>query len=338
MINSAILKRVTLACAISTAFALAAALSACGGDDNGGSNSSAAAGGSGAPSTPTPASSTAAASTFAYQSVAPATSRAQFVATANSQGAQGFHYLSDFAFGTTPPLEQISVFVKDAATTWSYEAQNTPVGTTAFVTQASEEGSRGFRWAGALAVNGDAFYLYRKDNGSTATFTYQVLAQASTPASYLTQANTQGASGFFNVSPASSFGDSSVWSVYEKSSAGNSTYGYEIPALATDDAGFTGQLNSEGARGFRFRTELFLSGSMVALYAKDLSQTSSFSFTGLDPATTGTAFVQQANGQGANGSGLIGGLVLPSSKQQTFYFTPAACTGLLCTAVSLFGI
>src|ERR1700754_564055 len=117
MINSAILKRVTLACAISTGFALAAALSACGGDDNGSSNSSADAGGSGAASTPTPASTTAGASPFAHQSGAPATTRAHFIATANSQGAEGFHYLSDFAFGTTPPLEQISVFVKDAATT-----------------------------------------------------------------------------------------------------------------------------------------------------------------------------------------------------------------------------
>jgi hypothetical protein len=335
MINSASMKRVIRACAVSTVLALAA----CGGDDNGSSNNSAAAsgnpGGSGTSAPAAPASS--AAITFAYQSVAPATSRAQFIANANSEGAQGFHYLSDFGFAGTP-AEQISVFVKDAGTTWSFEAQNPPVGSTAFLTQANAEGARGFRWAGLLAVNGDSFYLYRKDNGSQATYTYQVLAQPTAKADYLTQINTQGASGFYNVAPFFSLGDSQVWSIYEKSSAGSSTYGYEIPALAADDASFTGQLNSEGARGFRFRTELFFSDGTVALYVKDLSQASSFSFAGLDPATSGAAFVQQANSQGANGSGLVGGLALPSGKQQTFYFTPAACTGMLCTAVSLFGI
>jgi hypothetical protein len=108
--------------------------------------------------------------------------------------------------------------------------------------------------------------------------------------------------------------------------------------VSTDDTSFATQLNSEGARGYRFKGEFVFSDGTGAVFAKDLSQSATFSFYGLDPATTSVAFIQQANVEGAKGNGLIGGFVLPSGKIQTLYFTPGACKGLLCTPVSLFGV
>jgi hypothetical protein len=320
------------------------ALAACGGDDAKTSNNSPDSGNgtpaNTAPDTPsTPSTpSTPAITAFIYEGLTPDTSRAQFLSSLNTQGAQGYRYLSDFAFTATATLDQTSAFVKDQATTYSYEVQDVTSGSAAFLTQANSEGARGFRWAGELAVGTDMFFLYRKDNGSIATYSYQVLTQPASKTDFLTQANAQGAQGYYNLAPAFILGDASTSSIYEKSSQGNATYGYEITAVPTDDTSFMTQLNSEGARGYRFRGEFVFSDGTGAIFAKELSQSATFNFYGLDPATTSATFIQQANVEGAKGNGLVGGFVLPSGKIQTLYFTPGNCKGALCTPVSLFGV
>jgi hypothetical protein len=316
------------------------ALAACGGsDDSTTSSNPPASGNGGAPdTTPDSPSSPPAISAFVYEGRTPDTSRTQFLSDLNTQGAQGYRYLSDFAFTATIPPDQTSAFVKDQATTYSYEVQNVTSGSAAFLTQANAEGARGFRWAGELAVGSDMFFVYRKDNGSTATYSYQVLAQPTNKTDALNQANAQGTQGYYSLAPSFILGDASTSSIYEKSSQGNATYGYEITAVPADDTAFLAQLNSEGARGYRFRGEFVFADGTGAVFAKDLSQSATFSFYGLDPATTSAAFIQQANVEGAKGNGLIGEFGLPSGKTQTLYFTPGACKGPLCTPVSLFGV
>lgn len=319
---------------IFTAFTLAA----CGGDDSKSSSNPPDSGNGGPPNTaPDTPPSSPTISAFVYEGLTPDTSRAQFLSSLNTQGAQGFRYLSDFAFTATTPPDQTSAFVKDQSTTYSYELQNVTSGSAAFLTQANSEGARGFRWAGELAVGTDTFFVYRKDNNSVATYSYQVLAQPTNKADALSQANAQGAQGYYSLAPAFILGDASTSSIYEKSSQGNATYGYEITAVPTDDTSFLAQLNSEGARGYRFRGEFVFSDGTGAVFAKDLSQSATFSFYGLDPASTSAAFIQQANVEGAKGNGLIGEFGLPSGKVQTLYFVPGKCQGLLCTPVSLFG-
>lgn len=319
------------------AICLSFALAACGGNEKPASSSNSSGNGNASGTTPGTSSPPPAIAAFIYEGITPATSRAQFLSNLNTQGTEGFRYLSDFAFAATPP-DQTSAFVKDLATTYSYEVSDVTVGGAAFVSQANSEGSRGFRWAGELAVNADIFYLYRKDNSSSATYSYTVLAQPSTQGEFLTQANAQGAIGFYDVSPSFSLGDASASAIYEKNAESNATYGYEIKAVASDDAGFIAQLNSEGLRGYRFRTGFVFSDGNSQIFAKDLSQSSTFSFYGLDPAASSTAYIQQANGEGAKGNGLVGEFALPSTKIETLYFIPGACSGMLCTSVSSFGI
>ena len=263
-----------------------------------------------------------------------------FAASLNAQGARGFRFLSGFAFTTGPAaVEQVEGYVRDADTTYSYELHPVVASNADFLSQANEAGGRGFQWVGAYGVTGSQFYIYRKTASTAGTFSYRLVAQAKSKADYLAQANGQGAEGYYNVTLSFIAGDPAAVSIYEKNSAGNATYGYEIGDLGSDDAAYLAQLNERGSRGFRFRTAFGFSDGSGVIYAKDLSQSATFSFYGLTPATTSTTFIQQANAEGAKGSGLIGGLGLPGGDIQTLYFTPTNCnTGSLCVPVSLFGV
>lgn len=276
--------------------------------------------------------------TFLYEGLATPADSAAFLAQLNSQGARGFRFLSGFAFTTGPTTaEVVEGYVKDADSTYTYELLAPPADRTAMQAQLDAQGARGFSWGGAYIAGSDIVYIYRKDNSSAASYSYRVLLAESGNGAFLTQANAQGAQGYFNTTTAFGVGSDMV-SVYEKASTGGATYGYELLDPPADDAGFYAQLNAQGARGYRFRTEFLFSDAAKVLYAKDLSQASSFSFYGLASQSSSAAFIAQANAEGAKSSGLIGDYGLPSGGISTLYFTPKDCSGLLCVPVSLFGV
>ncbi|MDA7415365.1 hypothetical protein PGB34_03220 [Xenophilus arseniciresistens] len=276
--------------------------------------------------------------TFLYEALPTAADSAAFLAQLNSQGARGFRFLSGFAFTTSPTTtEVVEGYVKDADTTYSYELLALPADRAAMQAQLDAQGARGFTWGGAYVAGKDFVYIYRKDNGSTASYSYRVLLAESGNGAFLTQANAQGAEGYFNTTTAFVVGTETV-SVYEKASTGGATYGYELLDPTGDAAGFYAQLNAQGARGYRFRTEFLFSDAHKVVFAKDLSQASTFAFYGLPPESTSAAFIAQANAEGAKGNGLIGDYVLPGNANSTLYFTPKDCSGLLCVPVGLFGL
>jgi hypothetical protein len=333
--------------AVAVAVAAALALTACGGGSGGG-------GGAGfvlppppppAPPPPPPAPPPPAPApipstrTFLYEALPVAGDSSAFAAHLNAQGARGFRFLSGFAFTTSPTTTEIvEGYVRDADATYSYETKPLTADNAAFLAQVNEAGARGFQWAGSYSVNGDIFYIYRKNNATPGTFSYRTVAMATSKADFLAQANSQGADGFYNVSPAFVAGGTSV-AIYEKNSATGATYGYEVADFAGSDDAYLAQLNERGGRGFRYRTEYVFPDGGGVIYAKDLSQPATFSFYGLAPEGNSTAFIQQANTEGAKGAGLIGGMGLPSGSIQTLYFTPVNCSsGPLCMPVSLFGL
>lgn len=278
--------------------------------------------------------------TFMYEALPLAGDRGAFAANLNAQGARGFRFLSGFAFTTSPTTaEQVEGYVRDADTTYSYELHPITANNAAFLTQANEVGARGFQWVGSYIINGDQFYIYRKNNGAQGVFSYRVEPLSANKAGFLAQANGRGAEGFYNVAPAFLVGDPSAVSIYERNAAAGATYAYEIGDIAGNDTAYLAQLNERGGRGFRSRTEYLFGDGGGVIYAKDLSQSATFSFYTLEPQPGSTAFIQQANTEGAKGGGLVGGIGLPSGAIKTLYFKPLNCaTGSLCVPVSLFGL
>lgn len=272
-----------------------------------------------------------------YEALPPVVNAADFLAQLNAQGARGFRFLSGFAFTTGPSsFEQVMGYVKDADMTYSYELPPSAADTTAFENQLNAQGARGFEWGGPIGVGGENRTIYRKVAGSASSYSYAVLAGAGTSASFLGQANGQGAGGYYYVTQ-QGIGGAFV-NVYRKDSQGSATYGYEVLANPGGDNDFFAQLNAQGARSYRFKTPYaFGSEGAKVIYEKDLSQAPAFSYYALDDQGSSAAFISQANAEGAKGSGLIGSYALPSGAIKTLYFTSTNCTGFLCDTRMLFG-
>ena len=337
--------------AVAAATAVLLALTACGGGGSGG-------GGNGfvlppppppppPPPAPAPAPTPApapvpnpGATTFLYEGLPVATTASAFFDSLAAQGARGFRFLSGFSFMSSPTtVDQVDGFVKTIDATYSYEKKPKATSNADLLNQLNEAGARGFQWAGELGVGSEVFNLYRKSSADTATYSYRVELQAASKAAYLTQANTQGASGFFNRTAAFGTGDpAGMVAVYEKSSVGNATFAYEMGDPINDHADYLAQFNERGARGFRFRTEFVFSDGGGVIYTKDLSQSATFSFYSLAPTTSTTTLIQQANAEGAKKAALLGHLALSSGEQKAYYFTPTDCNASpVCGPTSLFG-
>lgn len=334
--------------AVAAATAVLLALTACGGGGSGG-------GGNGfvlppppPPPAPAPAPTPApapvpnpGATTFLYEGLPVATTASAFFDSLAAQGARGFRFLSGFAFTTSPTtVDQIDGFVKTVDATYSYEKKAPATSNADLMNQLNEAGARGFQWVGAQSIGGEMFNFYRKSSADSATtYNYRVELQPASKAAYLIQANDLGASGFYNRTIAFMTGDpAGTAAVYEKSSVGNSTFGYELGDPISDHAGYLAQFNERGARGFRFRTEFVFSDGGGVIYTKDLSQSATFNFYSLAPTTSAAAFIQQANAEGAKKAALLGHLALSSGEQKAYYFTPTDCNASpVCGPTSLFG-
>ncbi|MEO7057263.1 MAG: hypothetical protein ABI143_10690 [Caldimonas sp.] len=264
-------------------------------------------------------------------------SASDFLAQINAEGSRGFRFFSGLAFASAGGgAEEVAAYVKDANTTWTFEREAVTTTSSALLSQLQASGARGFRFAGPYFASGATFDLYRKDNGAATTYIYNVLPVAASSTDFLAQANAQGANGYYATGAAYMVGASTV-TIYEKASAGNARYAYEVLANSTTDADLLAQLNAEGARGYRFRTSFVFSDGTKNVYEKDTSQASSFVFSNRASQTNSTAYIQQANAQGATGEALVGDYVLPSGTISTLYVKPANCSGVLCVTRSPFG-
>ena len=331
--------------------ALAATLAACGGGGGGGGGG----GFAGLPVVPAPAPAppappppappppapapVPATRTFMYEALGPSADASAFLTRLNAQGARSFRFFGGFAFTISMSpysAEVVEAYVKDAETSYAFELMPVAGSAADLQDQLNAQGARGFKWGGPYVIGGETRTLYRKDNNSSSTYTYAVLTAPGDSAGYLAQVNAQGGNGYFSVAGAYMVGGTTVL-VYQKDSQGSATYGYEALGQPGSDADFLAQLESQGARGFRFKTGYVFSDGIRLLYEKDLSQSATFSYLNLQPAGNSADYIVQANAEGAKGNALVGDYGLPSGQIRTLYIRPANCTGFLCDTRSLFG-
>jgi len=173
--------------------------------------------------------------------------------------------------------------------------------------QLTDQGANGYSWLTPIAFTGDAgaqFVIYARSG--TTTYTYDVLSMPGDAAQTLDQANSEGARGFSRVTVfvAGLTGDGHPQQVviYRHIVGSTATYSYESLAAPTTDADFLAQANAEGARGLFFAGVVTGStGGTAALYVKDSSSTATYAYTTQPLNDSGTAFLTQANAQGALG-------------------------------------
>ncbi|MEK6349144.1 MAG: hypothetical protein V4764_16795 [Burkholderia sp.] len=138
-------------------------------------------------------------------------------------------------------------------------------------------------------------------SGSTLTPRFEALTPAADAASFLTQLNAEGAKGFRYVGDEFFSGDgTTLHSIYvNDGSAG--TYTYELPATQTTQSAYLAQMNSEGARGFRYDSDL----TYGTLYRHDGSS-ATYSYQFQSNNASPADFLAQANTQGQSGYWFVG--------------------------------
>jgi hypothetical protein len=286
--------------------------------------------------------------------------QASFLTTINQEGAQGYRYLGDGSFdlqvvgGVTVATSASVIFVNDGvSSSYAYELLPYPSAMTELVNQANTEGAKGYRYDGPQTFSDSPapYALYRKDNGSSATYTYASDPATNDTNAWLAQANQRGQSGYWFFGSKFVFGGPTSQiemgsNLYMKNNASNATYAYNaLPAPATL-ADLLTQFNNEGAKGYRAKSGIVIGSQTVWLYIKDQTQTASFTYLSDTEQTTGAAFIDQANSYSAKGYAYYGE-VLPSGiatvstsndivsgNPVSFYFKVSNCNDFLCTVLN----
>jgi hypothetical protein len=116
------------------------------------------------------------------------------LALANAQGDKGFLYAGPYTFG--------NIYSKPASGTakYSYRLGAQVATHDALIAQANAQGLEGYKFGGLEVFSGDAAIggfrnVYVKDTAQASKFEWKTAAAATSPASLVTQANTEGAAG-----------------------------------------------------------------------------------------------------------------------------------------------
>ncbi|MCX4165704.1 MULTISPECIES: hypothetical protein [Paraburkholderia] len=129
--------------------------------------------------------------TYSYAAAASPTSSAAFLTQANAQGQSGYWYYGPVQLDSA----STSLYMKDnsSASKYTYDAVAPAQSVGDFVTQANNEGAKGYRFKGPLGFGTDSVAVYVKDQTQSPTFTYLSQTPQPTSAAFIQQANAQGA-------------------------------------------------------------------------------------------------------------------------------------------------
>lgn len=340
--------------------ALLAALTACGGGGGGGG------GGAGFPiapvaaalDTPPPATNpdpvpqdpVLPALTLDFQLLAYEFDPVKLLAARNSEGSQGFRWVTSMSFNNDSGWRLLS---KDTKATDKYVNEFLDVGLSEgdFLTQVNARGAHGF-W---LAKDG--VLLQNSSVSSSYSYTMEASLRLSNtgPESldgFLAQLNAQGAKGsrYIGEKYFAPFQDGryNIQSVYEN--AGNGLFQYEMLPGPGKDADFTSQLNAQGAKGFRFNFVAYLkSGDTKVFYVKDKAQTPKFTYWIVDRPGDAPGFLAQVKDNAsrgraffidgyASGTDTVSGPGSVGPKYKVIYSASEQCKGVLCGDLYSFSI
>ncbi len=201
---------------------------------------------------------------------------------------------------TPPPAEPPAPAPAPATSTFLYEQLPYPADGGAFLNDLNTEGTKGFRFLGALtdAQSGAGANVYYK-TGSI-TYVYETKATPTDASAFLAQANEAGGRGY-RWAGASSVNNVPVM-IYRKESGTDATYTYRTEAAAASRSEFITRGNAQGADGYFNTAPAYVFGSaMVAVFEKSSSGNSTFAYEVKDNASDVGATLAQFEEAGARG-------------------------------------
>jgi hypothetical protein len=267
-----------------------------------------------------------------HKALPPPTTAASLVTQLNAEGALGFEFMFFSAFGGGLSPSVSSLFVRNTSRpkTYTYKTLPVPTSPTSLVNLMNTEGAMGFRYFGDQIFNfntpqAESISLFVKDS-SNATYTFKHLTPASDEATFLAQANAEGALGFTYISDIVHpiVGGFLQNSFYVKENNTATQYSYESRPPSPDLSAFITQANSQGNRSFRYRGDLIIGGVRFSLSMKNSSTPYRYTFESQTPGTTAAAYVTQANGEGARGFAYYSDYVFQVLSPEVFSFYVSA--------------
>lgn len=209
--------------------------------------------------------------TYLFQSVAQTATAAAFVSQLNIQAAQGYRFFGDQIYaGVTA-----SVLVKENNNAaYHYKSLTLATDAATFLALVNSEGAMGYQYQGDIAFdtgggNFVASSLFSRNTSAPTTYSYESAPTSSTAAALVTQANAQGARQFVYRGDIA-FGTVVLvtLSLYEKDNARGDSFRYEQLPRSVTAVAFLSQLNAQGARRFRYFSDVAFEASETAsLYA-----------------------------------------------------------------------
>jgi hypothetical protein len=142
--------------------------------------------------------------TYTYQFLNASSTNAGFLSQANAQGTNGYFYAGGYIFPGNSQQYAIYTKLSNSNAVYSYRLLPTvsdPGVANDLVTQANAQGQEGYKFIGGEFFEGEPVgsatrsrNLYVKDTTQAATFSWKALDVANSSSTFLTQANTEGAS------------------------------------------------------------------------------------------------------------------------------------------------
>jgi len=213
---------------------------------------------------------------YTSKSLTSPSSSQSFLSQANSEGGRGYQFRGEYCFNSTCSSRG-TIYTRDASSSelYSYRVQASASSSTSFVAQATTEGGAGYVFFGDYCLGStcsDPWAIYVRLGSHAATFSYRALTPATSASSFISQANAEGAGGFWfggELCFGSSCSDRRA--IYVKDGARNTTFSYKALVPASSSTGFLAQVNAEGSAGYLFMGEYCFGNNCTdrrALYVK----------------------------------------------------------------------
>ncbi len=234
---------------------------------------------------------------YTYESGSIATSADAFLSQANECGARGFRYFGPLAIiSSVSAYELFNLYEQDSSgTSHTYEALTPSTTSDSFLAQAGAEGEKGFEYVGDMIFGQDMRAVYVKHAGLARTYSYHLLASASSKDAALLQMNKEGRAGFQYQSDVIFSGSAGTFALFVKDSSAAAPCGYKALPSQTSMDTFLSQVNTEGGNGYQFL------GASIFLPALDIFNL----FVGPPTSSGGLAIQTAPAGQSITAGGAI---------------------------------
>jgi hypothetical protein len=249
---------------------------------------------------------------------------AKTVQLLNAQGANGYAYIGNHAYG----VQIDELFVKAQANA-SYSYRNTPAATDtaqAWVEQLNTEGRNGFLLKNTVPLTGgaNAANLLLKSNTESFTYSYKLV-----PGQFaLAELNNQGALGYAYRGDRVVGTDRATYMLFVKNDGSTAQFNYKTQPSIDDAAKLLAEMNTLGSQRYVYLSSLFTTQGLVSLYEQNTSATAATEFLSLptEAATPTSALIEKANEQAAKGYYYLGDLGFSRGTQiiSLFYKGQAA--------------